>query len=149
MPLGDLPLTAAFDAAPISSQTFQRSLERHLEQHSPALFVLDPLYAFHGADTNAANIFEEGALLSSLSGMCQAAGTTLLVVNHFNQTGTGKGLKRITQVGGGEWSDSWLLLTQREDFDSATGTFHLSLEIGSRQWGGAEYELELTTGRYD
>src|SRR5262249_35587451 len=95
-------LYPTFDVAPVDSPRFRRSLERDIADIEPALIVIDPLYAYHGTSTNAANLHEEGALLTNLSAPCAESGTALMVVNHFNQTGTGRGLKRITQAGSGE-----------------------------------------------
>lgn len=145
----DMPFHPAFEVAPISSDVFTESLRRDLSDLGPALVMIDPLYAYHGAGTNASNLYEEGALLSRLSGPCMDAGASCMVVSHFNKTGQGRGLDRITQVGGQEWSDTWLLLSHRATPDVANGRFQLLLEVGSRQWGGSTWELDLDVGRFD
>jgi hypothetical protein len=147
--LRHLPLFSSFDVAPTTSEIFRETLTRDLAERRPGLVTLDPLYAFHGPATNAANLFEEGALLSALSAPCVDAGASLLVLSHFNKTGNGRGLDRITQAGGQEWSDSWMLLSHREAADVAGGRFRLLLEVGSRQWGGTEWDLDLNVGRFD
>lgn len=144
-----IPLHVVFDVAPIGSDRFRESLARDLAEVKPVLFILDPYYAYHGTAIDARQLHQEGALLSSLSSVCMAAGTSLLVVNHYNQTGTGRGLERITQAGSGEWVDSWLLLSHRERADVDNGEFRLLLEVGSRQWGGTTWDLDLTIGRLD
>jgi hypothetical protein len=147
---GALDLHPTFDVAPITSLRFQDSLRRDLEEVRPALVLLDPLYTFHGTTTRAADLHQEGALLNQLSAPCMAEGVSLLVVNHFNQSGAGIGLKRITMAGSGEWADSWLLLAHREGTKQVeAGSFGLSLEIGSRQWGGTTWELDFDIGRFD
>ena len=147
--LADLPLHVVFDVAPVTSDLFRQSLAADLTEIRPALVLIDPWYAFHGAGTDAKNLFEEGALLSGLQTQVAGGGANLLLVNHFNQTGTGGDLKRITMVGGGEWVDSWLLLTHRTDPDVDRGEFRLGLQIGSRQWGGSTWELDVHTGVFD
>jgi hypothetical protein len=147
--LRHLPLFSSFDVAPTTSEIFRETLARDLAERKPGLVLLDPLYAFHGPATNAANLFEEGALLSALSAPCVDAGASLVVLSHFNKTGNGRGLDRITQAGGQEWSDSWMLLSHREAPDVAGGRFKLLLEVGSRQWGGTEWDLDLNVGRFD
>lgn len=147
--LRHLPLFSSFDVAPVASEIFRETLTRDLKERTPGLVTLDPLYAFHGPATNAANLFEEGALLSALSAPCIDAGASLYVLSHFNKTGSGRGLDRITQAGGQEWSDSWLLLSHREAPDVTGGHFRLLLEVGSRQWGGSEWELDFNVGRFD
>ena len=135
----DLDLHSSFDTAPLASTVFQESLARDLVEIKPALVLPDPLYTFHGTDTKASDLHQEGALLNRLSAPCMDAGASMVVVNHFNQTGSGNGLKRITQAGSGEWADSWMLLAHRADADVPNGRFQLKLDIGSRQWGGRSY----------
>lgn len=147
--LADLPLHATFETAPLLSDRFRDTLERDLADVEPGLVVLDPLYAFHGGATDSRNLHEEGALLTAISNPIAQAGACLDIVNHYNQTGSGPGLKRITMVGGGEWCDSWRLLSHRENPDVDNGRFRLTLEIGSRRWGGATWDLDLDVGRFD
>lgn len=147
--LRNLPLRLSFDVAPTSSEVFRETLQRDLREMQPGLVTLDPLYAYHGAATNASNLFEEGALLSALSAPCVDAGASLLVLSHFNKTGNGRGLDRITQAGGQEWADTWLLLSHRAAPNVVEGRFQLLLEVGSRQWGGTEWDLDLNVGRFD
>ena len=149
--LAEVPLEPTFDMAPIGSCRFEESLRRDLDEVGPVHFHLDPWYAYHPAAqaVNASNLYEEGALLARLSAKCVSAGASCLVTNHFNKTGSGAGLDRITQAGGGEWSDSWLLLSHRKDPDVGRGLFYLTLDIGSRQWGGATWDLDMDLGRFD
>ena len=58
-------------------------------------------------------------------------------------------LKRITMAGSGEWADSWLLLAHREPPEVDAGSLKLTLEVGSRQWGGTTWDLDLEIGRFD
>jgi hypothetical protein len=145
----ELDLHPVFDVAPISSVKFQESLRRDLDEIQPGLLTLDPLYTYHGMATRASDLHQEGALLNQLSVPCMDAGASLLVVNHMNQTGSGMSLKRITMAGSGEWADSWMLLAHREDPDVDAGLFRLTLDIGSRQWGGTTWDLDLDIGRFD
>lgn len=147
--LADLPIHVSFETAALASERFQQTLARDLAEVKPGLVLLDPLYAFHGPDTKASDLHDEGWLLSLLSAPCTAAGASLLIVNHFNQTGSGSSLKRITQAGSGEWSDSWILVSHRLDPNVASGSFRLNLDVGSRQWGGSGWDLDLELGRYD
>jgi hypothetical protein len=147
--LDDAPLHASFDVAPLASDIFRDTLRRDLEQLEPVLVHIDPYYAFHGAATNSSNLHEEGTLLAGLHVPCINAGASLLINNHFNKSGAGTDLDRITQSGGGEWVDSWILLSHRERPDVEHGRFQLLLEIGSRQWGGTSWDLDLDVGRFD
>jgi hypothetical protein len=147
--LDDLPLFPVFDVAPIQSDIFRETLSRDLRDVEPGLVTLDPLYMYHGTATRATDLHQEGALLGVLSRPCIEAGVSVQIVNHFNQTGYGVNLKRITMAGSGEWADSWMLLAHRVDPDVEQGAFKLLLEVGSRQWGGSSWALDLTLGRFD
>lgn len=52
-------------------------------------------------------------------------------------------------AGSGEWVDSWLLLSHRIQPDVENGRFQLLLEVGSRRWGGATWELDLDVGHFN
>ena len=147
--LADLPLFPTFDVAPVSSLRFDESLERDLDQHRPVLFALDPFYAYHGAEVKSSDLHQEGAHLNTIRGPVEEAGANLLIANHFNQSGAGNGLKRITMAGSGEWVDSWLLTSHREEPNVAGGDIKLRLDIGSRQWGGSTWDLNLHVGTFD
>ncbi|MGI8631612.1 MAG: DnaB-like helicase N-terminal domain-containing protein [Solirubrobacterales bacterium] len=147
--LRSIPLETSFDIAPITSPRFQASLQRDLAEVRPGLVILDPYYAFHGSAADARNLHEEAEVLNALSRPYIEAGAALNVVNHFNQSGGGRGLRRITMAGGGEWADSWWLLSRREDPDVPAGRFHLLLEVGSRQWGGSSHDLDFELGAFD
>lgn len=147
--LKDLPLFLHFETEPMNTPVFQETLRRDLDELRPAAVIIDPFYAFHGTEVKAADLHQEGALLSSVSTPCAEAGASLLLGNHFNKTGTGRGLDRITQAGGQEWSDTWMLVSHRSEPDVDLGEFQLLLDIGSRQWGGATWDLDLRIGRFD
>ena len=63
----------------------------------------------------------------------------------------GRNLKRIAGAGTSEWPDSWILVRKTPSLQSDVtfGHFYLDLKIGSRQWGGTEWRLELNIGYYD
>ena len=147
--LAAIPFEVSFQAAPMSGSRFIETLDRDLREVKPALVVPDPLYAFHGTAADARNLHDEGGLLAGLSTRCADAGASTTVVNHFNQTGAGRGLKRITMAGGGEWCDSWWLLSHREEPDVGRGEFRLLLEVGSRQWGGSAWDLDVSLGAFN
>lgn len=145
----DLDVHPVFDVAPIASPVFQESLRRDLREIEPGLVQLDPYYAYHGTEMRASDLHQEGSLLNQLLAPCADVGSTLQVVNHMNQTGAGMSLKRITMSGSGEWSDSWLLLGHRQNPDVEKGLFRLTMDVGSRQWGGTSWNLDLDVGRFD
>ncbi len=92
----------------------------------------------------------EGDQLVWLSHTAEQYGSSLIIGNHYNQTGSGGGLRRITGSGPAEWSDSWWILEKDEDrSDVTTGHFELAFEVGSRQWGATEWDLTVNIGPFD
>lgn len=147
--LPDADFHPTFDVAPVSSLIFDESLQRDLEELEPALVHIDPWYAYHGAGSEGKNLYAEGFLLSGLSQPCIDAGASLLVNHHFNQTGVSKGIARLTMAGAQEWVDSWVLLAHRTEPDVPNGRFSLTMTVGSRQWGGSVWDLDMDVGRFD
>ena len=67
-------------------------------------------------------------------------------MNHFAKTSQGVTLASITMAGGGEHSDSWILVGHRVPADVEKGSFKLRTVIGSRQWGGREADIDIELG---
>lgn len=143
----DLPIHPRYEVAPINSDRFQHSLRRDLDTINPGLVVIDPYYAFHGSTADSKNLHEEAEVLNAASSVCVEADAVLDITNHFNRN-EGKGLRRITMAGGAEWVDTWRLVEHREPADIDNGQLQLRLEIGSRQWGGSVWDLDLNLGRF-
>jgi hypothetical protein len=74
-----------------------------LAEHPAALVVLDPLYLAVAGAASGADLYQMGAVLSGIQGVCQQAEAALVVVTHWNKTGEGRGAKRISGVGPGAW----------------------------------------------
>jgi hypothetical protein len=142
----DLPIHAVFQTAPLLSPLFKATVESAIERLDPVLTIIDPLYAFHGSETNSANIHEEGALLTAAAAPFTEHGSTLLIVNHFKKGSESRGLNRITMAGSGEWVDSWVFTAEREPANLNTGDFFVDVEFGSRQWGGSRWEMDFNIG---
>ena len=54
------------------------AIQAELEAHPAALVILDPLY-LAAAGASGANLYDMGAVLQAIQGVCQAAGCALLV----------------------------------------------------------------------
>jgi hypothetical protein len=89
-------------AAPGASSELA-AIQAELAAHPAALVVLDPLY-LAAAGASGANLYDMGAVLQAIQGVCQAAGCALLVVTHWNKTGDGRGADRISGAGPAAWA---------------------------------------------
>lgn len=148
--LADVPLLTSFDVASTQSDVFQHNFVQHLKDHHPAITIIEPWYAFHGAASEGKNLHQEGDQLVWLSHTAQEYGSSLIIGNHFNQTGSGSDLKRITGAGPAEWSDSWWIVEKDENrSDVTTGHFELAFQVGSRQWGATSWDLTVDLGPFD
>jgi hypothetical protein len=79
------------------------AIQEELEAHPAALVVLDPLY-LAAAGASGSSLYDMGAILQAIQGVCQHAGCALLVVTHWNKTGDGRGADRISGVGPAAWA---------------------------------------------
>ena len=148
--LADLPLFSTFDVASTVSDQFRHSLVRNMTELWPGLVIIEPFYAFHGSASEGKLLHVEGEQLVWLSHTVNEYGADLIIGNHYNQTGTGSGLRRITGAGPAEWSDSWWIVEKDESrSDVSTGHFELSFDVGSRQWGGTSWDLVIDLGSFD
>jgi hypothetical protein len=148
--LADLPLFSTTDVASVMSDVFRTSFARNLKEVGPGLTVIEPFYAFHGSASEGKMLAVEGDMLTWMSHTALEHGSSLIVGNHYNQTGTGSGLRRITGVGPAEWSDSWWIVEKDDGrSDVATGHFELALEVGSRQWGGTSWDVVIDIGPFN
>jgi AAA domain len=79
------------------------AIQAELAEHPAALVVLDPLY-LAAAGASGSNLYDMGAVLQAIQGVCQQAGCALLVVTHWNKTGDGRGADRISGAGPAAWA---------------------------------------------
>jgi hypothetical protein len=124
-------------------------LRGDLADLEPAVVHIDSLYNYSPATVDQNRLTQVGAMLTEVQHLCAEHDATLWFTAHMNQSGAGFDLKRITGAGVSEWADSWHLLRHRQNPDVEHGRFWLTADIGSRQWGGASYELDLDIGRFD
>jgi hypothetical protein len=79
------------------------AIQAELQVHPAALVILDPLY-LAAAGASGSSLYDMGAVLQAIQGVCQAAGCALLVVTHWNKTGDGRGADRISGAGPAAWA---------------------------------------------
>lgn len=136
--------------APLTSKLMIDSIQAAITDFDPAIVWLDPWYAYApgSAVASSALLTDIGQVLSSWR---QAVGVerTAMINHHLNTGGTGDGLQRLAGAGHAEWCDSWMLVDHRERPAVEEGRFRLKLRIGSRQWGGGDYAVDLNVGRFD
>ncbi|HEY4375676.1 MAG TPA: AAA family ATPase, partial [Acidimicrobiales bacterium] len=128
--------------ASVTSPKFSDGLRAELETFGPAVVFLDPWYAYASGQADSRQVTEVGNALESYAALCRQHDASALLAHHFNRQET-VGLRQITGAGHAEWVDSWFLLGHRVKPDPGKGEYKLRLDVGSRQWGGAAYDLDF------
>lgn len=136
--LVDLPIFAVDTIAAIDDEGFRLQLDERIDELRPSLVAIDPLYAFHPAGIDPANLYERGRMLSSLSGLVNER-AALIVVDHFNKsTADTLELNSIAQTGMSQWADSWILMKHASGSAlGVAGKFALTASFGSRRTSGS------------
>ncbi|MFC3273686.1 AAA family ATPase [Agromyces mediolanus] len=147
--LRSLPLRMVFDAGDLTGETFLAAFEEAVAEETPGLVIIDPLYAFHPPGVEAQNLYDRGAMLAELQQMVPD-GASFLLADHFRKTG-GKDLDldSIAQSGVAQWADSWILQNHHTRPRVDEGEFSIGMQFGSRQWGGQQYIVDWSIGRFD
>lgn len=97
-----LPLRVCHRVPHLSNLEHLGELHHELQRTRPALVVVDPLYlAARGAD--ASRLIEMGALLENAQHAAQSVGAALVVVHHWNKSGSGTDRSRFSGAGSAEW----------------------------------------------
>lgn len=100
--LEELDITVCHRAPNLTRGDHLEAIEHQLSHRPPRLVVLDPLYLSLGS-TKSGILSEMGNVLGGIQHSCQQAGAALVIVHHWNQTGTGNDRKRFTGSGTAEW----------------------------------------------
>lgn len=98
----DLPIRICHRVPQLTVPEHVSVIRQELKTHPAALVIVDPLYlAARGAKSSS--LFEMAAVLEPVQHACQEAASALVVVHHWNQTGSGKGKERFSGAGSEEW----------------------------------------------
>ena len=146
-----LPITVVEETADVRSDYFQRSVRHWLDETGAVLFILDPMYTYHGSDVDPSNVHAVGPMLNEVWQPCRDRNVSLVIVNHTTKAAA-KGepsLTDITQAGPREWSHSWVLVWHRQDGDLGSQSFRLGLKVGTREGFGTVWNLDLSLGALD
>lgn len=155
--LREIPFYLTCNAAPLDSISFITNVNEMIEKVKPTLVILDPLYAYHPDSVQSSDVYSRGAMLRRLTTLIRGgeaghSNTSLIIADHFNETGGGFGLQRFSGVGVAAWADSWLLMRHQNPVTAdqlELSQFRLYLEAGSRQEGGGAFDIEWDLGVYD
>lgn len=164
-----LPIEFCFRVPHLTNLLHMAHIDNKIEQQHPALVIVDPLYlAARGA--KGASLYDMGEALEAVQNVAQRHNAALVIVHHWNQTGTGKGADRMSGAGPAEWGRVLVSASvehRRTDPDTKASTVTLGVEftgdeipdtdlrIRRRVWtdnpddlaAPMHYEIELLEGR--
>jgi hypothetical protein len=128
--LEHLPIRFCFRVPTFTSMEHLCEMGEEIRANRPVLVYVDPLYlAAKGA--KGSQLYEMGEHLSDVQILCQREGAALMIVHHWNKTGEGKGSKRMTGVGPGEWGRVLVSVSVvSKNTDEATRRTDVVLEWG-------------------
>jgi len=98
----DLPIHLSMRVPHLTNKEHIDEITRKVVELQPVLVVVDPLYlAARGA--KGSDLYAMGEHLETVQHVTQSVGAALVVVHHFNQTGSGTGSGRLSGAGPAEW----------------------------------------------
>jgi hypothetical protein len=100
--LDDEALRVALAVPRLGNRAQLDAVKRDLDTHRPRAVLLDPLY-LAAPGGKGRDLYAMGEALGAIQGICQEAGSALVVNAHWNKTGEGTGAARFTGVGPGAW----------------------------------------------
>jgi hypothetical protein len=153
--LGDVEgLTFSPDLPKIDDPRHQAALEEFIAADGGLdLLILDPAYlCLPGGD--AGNLFTQGEMLRNLSALCEAKGTTLMLIHHTRKGGIADPfeppeLEHIAWAGFQEFARGWWLIGRREKYEPGTGHHKLWLSVGGSAGHSSLWGLNIDEGVYE
>jgi hypothetical protein len=144
-------LRLCFRVPTLTSGEDLAAVEAELAGRPAALVVIDPLYLAVGHGATGANLYAMGAVLSAIQAVCQQAGAALTVVTHWNKTGDGTGVQRISGVGPGAWGRVLASagVAHRATSPDGASTVVLAVEVIGGETADQHFRIRRTVGADD
>lgn len=125
--LAELPIYVVERVPHLNSQAQMTVVREVLADTQAVLMVLDPAYlAARGGESS--NLISMGSLLEELQMVVQDAGCALMVVHHWNKTGTGNGASRFSGAAWAEWG-RYLISVETKDAVRTAGKTSVKLSF--------------------
>jgi hypothetical protein len=153
--LPDLPISWGFDLPQLANAADVATLTQGLKELKIEVLVIDPAYlcllaGVEGKEINAANLFQVGPLLLSLSRACLAVGCTLVLIHHTRKNVHDPfapvELEDLAFAGSQEFARQWILVNRREKYEPGSGVHRLWLNSGGCAGQGGQWAVDICEG---
>ncbi len=128
-------------------------MRRLLVLHLIDVLILDPAYLALATDGAESSIFAMGALLKTISELCQQCGVTLVLAHHTRKNiedpFVPAELEHINWAGFQEFARQWQLISRRERYLPGTGEHRLWFNVGGSAGHSSLWAIDIFEGVYD
>jgi hypothetical protein len=128
------------------------ALEKYILDNGIELLYVDPAYLAMLTAGNEGSLFAMGALLRSLSELCQRVKCTPILLHHMRKSVVDPyspgDLDDASWSGFAEFCRSWMLINRREKYLPGSGCHRLWLSVGGSIGHGGLWGLNIEEGQY-
>ena len=150
--LATLPIVFSDTLPQFGSLPHMDALEKWLVAEGAEVAYFDPAYLALLTAGNEGSIFAMGALLRSVSELCQRIGVTPILLHHTRSTianpFTPGDLDDASWAGFAEFVRSWTILNRREKYQPGSGLHKLWLTIGGSVGHSGLWGVDVFEGVY-
>ncbi len=136
----------------LGSVRHMEALERYIEANGVEVLYIDPIYLSMLTAGNEGSLFAMGALLRSLSELCQRLSVTPILLHHMRKSVVDQyspgDLDDASWAGFAEFCRSWMLINRREKYVPGSGLHRLWLSVGGSIGHGGVWGLNVNEGKY-
>ncbi|WP_422928365.1 DnaB-like helicase N-terminal domain-containing protein [Singulisphaera sp. PoT] len=141
-----------FNLPRLNDPSHLQILRKTIVDNGLEVLGLDPLYLMLISDkTDAANMFDMGAMFKDVTDLCLGEGCTPLLAHHFVKSRVDPfappELNEFAYAGLSQFLRQWLLLSPREAYEPERGLFRLHFRYGGSAGHSGELAIDIEVGK--